>query len=786
MSLDSGSVISMPKIPISCAVNQPFQQSHSDYLNPLPSTGRAFNLTIGKHKNSQGGFMRSGIATIVLLIFSSGAIFACSTSRTYEESHLTEQGELRTPAAALPTTTRAGLDGWLSPQDNRERWGEYCIGEVDDPSVIPQPRYENSFIKDRVLPKLRQIGDKSYYLYGEVLEVYGLRKDKKLATPAYALPEGISPMANAFLVYLCGEFRDRATMVEAKLKWISQIYKLPITPQKKSIDLRVSPFSQLSAEGYQNYMDLSASVFSHRESLAAKKPVRIETEEIESATEAFDICTVKYMMSEYIAKGKSYDDQFESGLSTWIEKKNSADGQPNCLKEDFEYIYDFRGDSNFKPNSPESNAMIWAATSIAKMCETPVTAKSGQTSVTDQDCRDYYTKPFETRWTKARQGLATWLFYPDEHAEKFNDTKQMIAIYPNAKPPIEGGPLRYDFTLQSSDPKGDVNPAWIDGSSAFLKDGSLGFNKVFGTGNAKAYDRIRQLVDRHTDWYASGYDDQRGFVKKDSYSPFVASSYEPSKSDAFIACGYTIDCRPDSDTRKQWMFVFKIAKKNWYRTQDLARNSHVDFSTMWLDESSFGITSLADEENAFDHLGTALELEYDSIMYVHNINGRQGNPPNAIAEDGLPGDNPYFALKNAASCNYKPEVCKRTAGREEVRRRYTYNKDHVAQEVLLTFERPKSIERELLKEDKKEEFKKALLELFYEHVAQHVLETEIFIEAVESELGVEVDRDRDRRRRGPADLIKARLRFKPDYDVDDLVEALKSVKIRVRKTEILK
>ncbi len=40
---------------------------------------------------------------------------------------------------------------------------------------------------------------------------------------------------------------------------------------------------------------------------------------------------------------------------------------------------------------------------------------------------------------------------------------------------------------------------------------------------------------------------------------------------------------------------------------------------MWLDETSLGTTDLAKEEGAFDRLGTALEHEQDSILYLHNI-----------------------------------------------------------------------------------------------------------------------------------------------------------------------
>ncbi len=40
---------------------------------------------------------------------------------------------------------------------------------------------------------------------------------------------------------------------------------------------------------------------------------------------------------------------------------------------------------------------------------------------------------------------------------------------------------------------------------------------------------------------------------------------------------------------------------------------------MWFDETSFGDTSLANSEKAWDRLGTALEGELDSILYLWNV-----------------------------------------------------------------------------------------------------------------------------------------------------------------------
>ena len=44
-----------------------------------------------------------------------------------------------------------------------------------------------------------------------------------------------------------------------------------------------------------------------------------------------------------------------------------------------------------------------------------------------------------------------------------------------------------------------------------------------------------------------------------------------------------------------------------------------DFNRHWFDETSLGTNGLADSEHALDRLGTALEGEMDSILYLHNL-----------------------------------------------------------------------------------------------------------------------------------------------------------------------
>ena len=69
------------------------------------------------------------------------------------------------------------------------------------------------------------------------------------------------------------------------------------------------------------------------------------------------------------------------------------------------------------------------------------------------------------------------------------------------------------------------------------------------------------------------------------------------------------------------MFVFRIHKDNWFTPESINDQELPlpNFDRVWLDETSFGNSSLANSEKAWDRLGTALEDEHDAILYLHNI-----------------------------------------------------------------------------------------------------------------------------------------------------------------------
>ena len=135
-----------------------------------------------------------------------------------------------------------------------------------------------------------------------------------------------------------------------------------------------------------------------------------------------------------------------------------------------------------------------------------------------------------------------------------------------------------------------------------------------------------------------------------------------SASDAFTAPGTTVNA--PADGCKHWMFVFKLKKSQWYNTLTIKSKTPVDFNTNWFDETSLGTNGLADSERALDRLGTALEGEMDSILYLHKLNvAGQVDPQCGYEQMGLPIDqdlksktdannNPYSVEESATGWNF--------------------------------------------------------------------------------------------------------------------------------------
>jgi len=523
---------------------------------------------------------------------------------------------------------------WESAGENTKRWNQYCEGTAESADV-PMPNYKNSLVKN-VAEQFHKIAPNSFYMYPTIVNAYGL-KNAKIPTPKN-IQGGLKKEAHVYLTYLCGEFRDRATMIEAKLTWISKFNKLKAGTQpavgskdtftsgpRKGQPLNV--WSVMTADSYRPFLDYSRDLWHARQGVTpvVKMGGYNEVGDVDGMT----VCQTKFIFNQ-IHKGK--------GFTTLAQHNSEFDQYSNdCFEDDKVDYYDFRGDSNFKPNTPEGNGMIWYANHIAGACLNTKKAKNADSQITDAVCEDYFRNPFRRRWQGARAGLATWMMHSPDQDNAFKDDYSPILILPH-RISTKAETLK-PFAYKVPDASGTLSGAledWLPGYDVAGQWNStdMGFNSYASGKAAFTFERLRDAVNRHTNWYQSQWDDGLGTDKSfrnQAYSPFVASSYEPSESDQFTFCGITVPCPPDGF--KHWMFVFRVKGSHWYKADDIAAGSKpIDFSKMWLDETSLGTTSLADAEHAWDRLGTAMESELagGAILYLHNI-----TDTGSVSNDGL-------------------------------------------------------------------------------------------------------------------------------------------------------
>lgn len=526
--------------------------------------------------------------------------------------------------------TLAQIDASLLPPvpagvDEDAIWAKYCQGDRRSPAR-PEVNYATPEVVEAAR-KLATVSNYSFYFYSGPMRAYGLRKAGALSDVPESFPKDIEESfqdgkknAHAFLLQTCGEFRDRPTMIREKVNWARRIHLLPDTPQQP-IDLDKDLWLQVSAHSYGPYIRMSSQIWNRKKSdLINNKTNLVElgsAGKVDTPVDGFTVCETKYIFKNYIEKGQTLGDwdEYKSGLAKFDAEL--------CKDDDRNHYYDFRGDSNAKHYSPESNGMIWFSSSITPKCdydEATKNYKSKQDFGGVDICNLYFTQPFAYRWAAARAGLASWLFRARDLDQRFQDQYTSITIVPNLTP--QKGPFTFRLRGEAvSTPA--FEGTWSTGLNLFWNQADMGFNTLMGLGSdlsadlGFAYQRLRDSVNRHTNWYQSGYDDGMGLTRDQAYSPFVASSYEMSQSDSFTAPGTTVNAPRDGC--KHWMFVFKIKKENWYNTSSLKAGEPIDFNRHWLDETSFGTDHLAKAEHAWDRLGSALEGEFDTMLYLHNI-----------------------------------------------------------------------------------------------------------------------------------------------------------------------
>ncbi|MGE0173078.1 MAG: hypothetical protein AB7T49_09845 [Oligoflexales bacterium] len=532
------------------------------------------------------------------------------------------------------------LPDQIDEKDNLALWTKYCVAnpaidEKNEVGFVPDPNYEDPLVASA--SKMLSRIDKSSFGLNDDINLKYVNRQRK--------PANVTTEAHDFLTYLCGEFRDRATMIESKLRWLANMNYLPSKPnslKNPTFDPKKDEWAQMTAEMYLPYVEFAKNLFEVR--LAAEQlnlGVRFEdgqVKQVDRPVAPLTVCENRYIFANYISKGKSFP-----GLDSYAADYDGFK-KTHCGSPELDYYYDFRGDSEIKPNSPESSGMIWYSLSVALQCtsttkgvaDLPIEEKKAfveKHKIQDQiaalkgeDCVKYYKEPFKHRWLAARAALGSWALHGDEHSDAFYRQRGDSPNIPLEIIPSVTSPLAFSMGLAQLSVNSSAatflpgaDQAWIAPDFGIM-DYANKQQEI--EPRAFIYERLSGAVDTHVESHASGYDDKlnQNRSRDEGYSPLLASNYDMSKSETLTRPGIVV---PGSDRKarefRHFMSVFKIHRNNLYTSEDIAKGRNLDFDRMWLDETSLGNSSEAKQDRGWDRLGTTLEQEYHALLYLGNL-----------------------------------------------------------------------------------------------------------------------------------------------------------------------
>lgn len=509
---------------------------------------------------------------------------------------------------------------------------------ADSPPYVRQVRWEHPLVQDAMDAVAR--GYRSAFSYTEWRVAYGLENDRTGTDEEIMVAK-----ARNFIRSLCGELRDYPELLAQRLQAVGQRTHYASPRDVSSFDTTENLFTQLTWPAYERMVRTMRAVHSHRSRTGARDGYNYGfgahghgSRRVDHSVAPWTHCEMKFMFSRYMTAGApswpdgaTYEAQYADYRGT------------ECTAEDFEHMYNFRGHVNFQPLWLESNAFVF-------------NSRRARGAELSRRHRDYYLRPFATRYAAARSAWGTYLLYPDA------DHPEMIRASEGG-----GGRILYltdqdiddnglaDYRLFGVNGCGDTgvglpvpsqncnmvsweqawatpnttghasgwDPTWID-------EPDMGFMRTFTTFEARM-GRFNQALDRHTNWGPTGYymleasdpDDQSPRFYG-VYSPIVAASYDVSASDFFIRRDY-----PSTDAfergRAKWLFVMKFHVDDYYDEEDMRAGRAMDF-----DRHFFNETSLSNDyydERALDHWGTIPGEQHHAQVYL--TYGHRGEEPPA-------------------------------------------------------------------------------------------------------------------------------------------------------------
>src|SRR5688572_1955526 len=119
------------------------------------------------------------------------------------------------------------------------RANNYCLYD----KTIPRPNYDNLLVK-KVASKLSRIKASGFFHY-RIEHNYKVRGQSDV---------------ERFLVQLCGEYRDRPSMIDAKLKWLGSM-SAPLPKKQGPIDPDQELWPQVTAFSYGPWLELSNALW---------------------------------------------------------------------------------------------------------------------------------------------------------------------------------------------------------------------------------------------------------------------------------------------------------------------------------------------------------------------------------------------------------------------------------------------------------------------------------------------------------------------------------------------
>lgn len=436
----------------------------------------------------------------------------------------------------------------------------------------------------------------------------------------------------AYFSKSCIEYHDSIDFLKAKLQLFASLNL--VSQEEQTFNPETPLWSQVTAEGYQRIV-----LFFHRlESALAN------TEQDKLPAYSYpSVCEMRLIFSKFI-QSKDFEISkfdFEHYLAHRTAYLQEASQTGLCQSNDLESIYVFRGDATLNPLTPESTVMRAAEKLAHLQCDSEEGALSSR-------CSLYREQPYTQRLFAAKAVLHRLLSPSilrsavfadsDEHfllvSDKDNDAlPEALAFNKNNK---EGLELHKElqrlmaWQMIAKKPERFLNRhlELIDRISRLLasEDSSV---RLFLSGSKERSLNVSEsdvgaLLSRHSDFYGIHFLSFKPQLLSMFYSPWLSGTPFINEAHKFSFRGYAMSGR--KGRKMHWMWVFRIQNKNLLnaRTAKSGESGEKSFSvdeiaSKWIDERRYLSKELAQDENSFVRLSLPQPEEFDSLLWLGNI-----------------------------------------------------------------------------------------------------------------------------------------------------------------------